>query len=544
MSESIILIGFMGTGKSKVGQSLAARLDLPFYDLDQEIEKKAGMSIGDYFQRYGEAAFRQLEKETLRDLLTQAAFPFVLATGGGVVLDPENRQRLWAAGLVVALEATPEETLKRLGEKRDRPLLLPPPEVEAAAARTWQMERVKALLTERSPLYGKAHLKVDTTGRTIEEVVAQIMAALKDQFFTSRLRVELGERSYDLLLESSGLSRIGEYLALLPVSKRALVVTNATVSSLYAQTITASLAASGFQVHWAIVPDGEEAKSLTWLSRLYDQAVSLQLDRRSPVLALGGGVVGDLAGFFAATYLRGLPLVQIPTTLLAQVDSSVGGKVAVNHPQGKNLIGAFYQPALVLIDPLTLRTLPERELRAGLAEVVKYGVLRSAEFLSYLETNAEAILALELDVVRAIIAFSCQTKAEIVTADEREEGLRSILNFGHTIGHALEAVTGFSQYRHGEAVAIGMIGAAYLAERRGWAPGLLARLETLLKRFGLPTTLPGLSSGELLRAMGYDKKARSGQIRFVLPVAIGKMELVDDLTDEEITAALHFLGAR
>ncbi|MCL4424118.1 MAG: 3-dehydroquinate synthase [Firmicutes bacterium] len=539
MQKPLILIGFMGAGKTKVGQFLARRLNLPFFDLDREIERRTGLSIPAFFSQYGEAAFRQVERDILASLFSTDNASFVLATGGGAVLEPENRRRLWAGGTVIYLEASPEEIIRRLQDKSDRPLLVVSGAGNEAVTQALRLTRAKELLARRAPLYEKAHLRVDTTGLTAEEVTEKILMMLNRE--TRQMRVDLGERSYDLVIANGVLDQVGQRLAGLPVSRKVMVVSNATVSSLYGEKTTSSLEGAGFAVNWALVPDGEEAKTLPWLSFLYDQAVAARLDRRSPVIALGGGVVGDLAGFLAATYLRGVPLVQVPTTLLAQVDSSVGGKVAINHPKGKNLIGAFYQPWLVLIDPATLRTLPTREVRAGLAEVVKYGVLQDESFLEFLEGNVPAILGLE--AILPTIDFSCRTKAAIVSLDEKEEGRRAILNFGHTIGHAVEAVTGFSQYRHGEAVAIGMVGASYLAEKRGWAHGLTARLQRLLEGLGLPTTIAGLRTEELLSAMGYDKKALEGRLRLVLPQAVGKMELVEGITGEEITEALKFLQA-
>jgi 3-dehydroquinate synthase len=294
----------------------------------------------------------------------------------------------------------------------------------------------------------------------------------------------------------------------------------------------------------SVVPAGESAKSLAQLSGLYDTLVGMNADRHTLVVALGGGVIGDLAGFSAATYARGIPLLMIPTTLLAQVDSSVGGKVGVNHPGAKNIIGAFHQPCGVWIDTDSLSTLPRRELLCGLAEVVKYGVILDAPFFNEIEANADVILRGNPASLRRIVARSCELKAQVVSADEREEtGLRAVLNYGHTVGHAIEAVAGYTGYfQHGEAVAVGMVAEGRLAEQLGWVePSFTDRIASLLRRLGLPTTAPGLDVDRLFAAMSKDKKNRSGKVRFVLPRSLGKVELTDEPTEAAIRAVLSSL---
>jgi len=352
--------------------------------------------------------------------------------------------------------------------------------------------------------------------------------------------INLNERSYHIYIASGLLARLGEYLAALDVGRRVLLVTNPTVRRLHGGPTEASLTAAGFSVVPAEIPDGEEYKSLASAEKLYDLAYRRGLDRRCPVIALGGGVTGDLAGFVAATYLRGVPFIQVPTTLLAQVDSSVGGKVAVNHPRGKNIIGAFYQPRLVLIDPEVLKTLEVREIRAGLAEVIKYGVIADAAFFHWLEENLEHLLALEPDRLACAVAVSCRIKARVVQEDETEQGRRAVLNFGHTLGHALEALTGYTTYRHGEAVAVGMVFACRLAVRLGLLDEAAAdRVEKLLVRAGLPVSVPaGLSAEDLLVSMHHDKKVLAGRLTFVLPTALGTMEILRDVPEEAVRAAL------
>ena len=303
----------------------------------------------------------------------------------------------------------------------------------------------------------------------------------------------------------------------------------------------AALAKVGIAGQTAVLPPGEATKSLESAARLYDQLIAMKADRHTTVVAVGGGVIGDLAGFVAATYARGLPLLMVPTSLLAQVDSSVGGKVGVNHPRAKNIIGAFHQPVGVWIDTTSLDSLPVRELRCGLAEVVKYGMILDADFFAMLESRATAILDRDPAALRSIVARSCRLKAEVVAQDEREEtGLRAVLNFGHTVAHAIEAVAGYDgAVLHGEAVAAGMVIECRLAERLGWiGRDLTDRLIRLLERFGLPTSISGLDPGRLLEAMSRDKKNQGGQIRFVLPRRLGSVELTDAARLEDVRDVL------
>ncbi|MEW6193306.1 MAG: 3-dehydroquinate synthase [Bacillota bacterium] len=356
----------------------------------------------------------------------------------------------------------------------------------------------------------------------------------------TEVRVELGPRSYPIYVASGCLGKLGRIAQQHLTGRRMLVVTNPVVAGLYGEAVKRSLAEAGFQVGEAQIPDGEEYKTLATVAGLYDAAFTGGLERGDAVLALGGGVVGDIAGFLAATYMRGVPFVQVPTTLLAQVDSSVGGKVGVNHPGGKNLIGAFYQPRFVLIDPDTLATLPSREVRAGLAEVIKYGVISDAGFFSWLEANIDRLLNLEPAALEHAIAASCRIKAAVVSADETETGLRAILNFGHTVGHALEAVTGYQRFVHGEAVAIGMVAAARLAVRLGYfEPPGAERITGLVLRAGLPAEVPaGVVPGALLEAMRRDKKVVANRLTFVLPEAIGRVRVVRGVAAEEVLAVL------
>jgi 3-dehydroquinate synthase len=353
------------------------------------------------------------------------------------------------------------------------------------------------------------------------------------------IRVELGERSYDIAVTSGDASGVGSFARQRGKGQLAFVVTDENVVE-HAERAAGALRAVDFAVGVVVLPAGESQKALAIAAQLYDQLAEARADRKTLVVAVGGGVIGDLAGFVAATWNRGLPLLMVPTTLLAMVDSSVGGKVGINHPRGKNLIGAFHQPIGVWIDTACLETLPQREYRSGLAEVVKYGVILDADFFTYLEDHAAAILARDPACVRHIVARSCRLKADIVERDEREEtGLRAVLNYGHTFAHAFETVGGYGSWLHGEAVAAGMICASRLAERRGLIGGdVTERQRRLLQTFGLPIAPERWPVEDLLLTMRSDKKNLAGRLRFVLPRRLGEVALFDDVPESDVRAVL------
>lgn len=358
------------------------------------------------------------------------------------------------------------------------------------------------------------------------------------------VKVKLPAGSYTIHIGSGILPETGRFLSQLGFSDRALVVTDANVAPHYGAQVTAALGRAGITAEFVAVAPGEAAKALATAEQLYSAAIAGRLDRRSPVVALGGGVVGDLAGFVAATYQRGVPFVQLPTTLLAQVDSSVGGKVAVNHTLGKNLIGAFYQPCLVVADTAVLTTLPVRELVAGLAEVVKYGVIADADFFTFLADRPAAVLAGDSGVLAEIVGRSCDLKARVVEQDERDTGLRMILNFGHTVGHAVEAAAGFARYRHGEAVAIGMHAAATLSRRLGLCDdATVIAIADLLRQLGLPVTAAGCRPDDLLTYLARDKKSFGGKVNWVLVEKIGRVIICDDVPEKEVRRLLADITA-
>lgn len=354
-----------------------------------------------------------------------------------------------------------------------------------------------------------------------------------------RVRIELAERSYDILIGADLLDAPESYDGL-PRSADALIVTNATVAPLYASRLKAVLSARHTRVHVVELPDGEVHKDWPTLNLIFDALLARGCDRKTVLYALGGGVIGDMTGFAAASYMRGVPFVQVPTTLLAQVDSSVGGKTAINHPLGKNMIGAFYQPLRVIADLDTLRSLPRREVVAGLAEVIKYGPIADDSFFAWIEENAEALLAQQRDALARAVRRSCEIKAQVVGADEREAGLRAILNFGHTFGHAIEAGLGYGEWLHGEAVGCGMVMAAELSRRLGLVDGgYAARIRRLIERCGLPVRGPALGADRYLELMRLDKKSESGEIRFVVIESPGRAALrpAPDALVREVLAA-------
>ena len=353
------------------------------------------------------------------------------------------------------------------------------------------------------------------------------------------IHVALAERSYDIEIGRGTLAWAADFLKAWLACRRAVVIADANVRAPHAEQAVQSLASSGIRAELITVPAGESSKCVAEAERLWNELLRLKADRKTAIVAVGGGVVGDLAGFVAATYARGLAFVQVPTTLLAQVDSSVGGKVGINLPQAKNIVGAFWQPAGVIIDLDVLATLPDREYRSGLAEVVKYGVILDPAFFAYLEAHADDLNRRQPDVLEHIVARSCQLKAEVVQQDEREEtGLRAILNYGHTFCHAIETVTGYGRFLHGEAVAIGMICASRLAERLGRIDGRVTeRQRGLLERLHLPTKIGGIDREHLLQAMQHDKKTQDGRLRFVLPTKLGHVELVSDVDLGEVRLA-------
>ena len=352
------------------------------------------------------------------------------------------------------------------------------------------------------------------------------------------LTVDLGDRSYPIHI-GAGLLNQAELILPHLAQKRVMVVTNTTVAPLYLARLTATLASGGVAATHVILPDGEAYKNWETLNLIFDALLAQRAERKTTLIALGGGVIGDMTGFAAASYQRGVPFIQIPTTLLSQVDSSVGGKTGINHPLGKNMIGAFYQPKLVLADTDTLKTLPARELSAGLAEVIKYGLIWDVEFLAWLEANMDKLRALDPAAITHAIHRSCEIKAQVVGQDEREGGIRAILNLGHTFGHAIETGMGYGNWLHGEAVAAGMVMAAQTSQRLGWiSEADVARTRALIRAAGLPDVAPDLGVDTYLEYMGHDKKVEGGKMRFVLLKKLGEAVITGDVPADVLTGVL------
>jgi 3-dehydroquinate synthase len=546
---NIVITGFMGTGKSVVGREVARRLGREFVDMDEVIALRAGQSIPQIFASGGEGEFRRLEGELCQELAQRS--DLVIATGGGALVSETNRARLEASGIVVCLECAVDELLRRLEGVRDRPLL----QVKDRRA------EVSRLLRRRRKAYDALPLHLDTTRLSVEEAadrVIELCRAGPDEAgpvttrFTAaefELPVESPSGTYTILLGSGVLRHLGAQLRSLGTGEPVAVVSNPTVWQLHGHAVRQSLRESQIEHLLALIPDGEEHKTLGTIANLYERFVADGLDRGGTVVAVGGGVVGDVAGFAAATYMRGVELVQVPTTLLSMVDSSVGGKTGVDLPQGKNLVGAFKQPALVVVDPDLLHTLPRSELLCGLAEVVKAGIIDAPDLFEHLEmvsaTPAEQP-KVSRSGVRAegwrwpwVIRRALEVKIHVVQEDPLEQGRRAVLNLGHTVGHALERLSGYT-LRHGEAVSIGLIAATRLAVAMHQADAALAgRVASLLSRLGLPTELPEYELPAIWEAMQSDKKRRGKRLRWVLPRGVGDVILRDDIPRGAVLAVLQ-----
>lgn len=523
LGMNIVLTGFMGTGKSSVGRQVARRLGRPFFDMDDEIVARAGKSIPDIFEQEGEGAFRALEAEVCRSLSSRHGL--VIATGGGALVDPENRRQMITSGPAFCLGCSPEGIEGRLSGAQDRPLL------DVADRRA----EIARLLSARQEAYAAIPRQIDTTRLSVDEVAAQVI----DEATSILLPVRHPNGQYPIYIGPGVLDRLGTLLKESMPGTRVAVVTNPVVGRWYLDPALDALRAAGLEAFACTMPDGEAFKTLDTLASLYTQFVAGELDRSGAVLALGGGVACDVAGFAAATYMRGLPVIQVPTTLLAMVDASVGGKTAVDLPEGKNLVGAFKQPAAVAIDPDVLSTLPSREVTSGMAELIKHGVLADPALFAALEGGPP-----EPGDWYRWIARSLLVKIDVVEEDPFERGRRAVLNLGHTAGHAIEQCSGF-ELRHGEAVSIGMVAAAEIAVLQGLAdPALPERITAALAIHDLPVRCPPLDSEEIWELMGRDKKKRGRQLRWILPRAIGHVEIVSDVPQATVLRVLRKLGAQ
>jgi len=573
---NIVITGFSGTGKSLVGRRAAERLNWHFIDTDDEIVKRAGKPISQIFAQKGEGKFRELERRAIRKASRQGQT--VIAIGGGAIVERRNYELLARTGMIVCLEAKPETIYERLFREA---ACSPGTGVRPLLTVDDPLERITELKDSRQTHYAKADWTIHTDALAVDEVAAEVVRAWqllrrghprlmsvpsRGRESTSRPKagsgiacvVETATQSYPVLVGYGFLDKLGDKMIETALSDTAIIISDENVFPLYGSQVVGALKAVGFAVHHLVLPPGEETKRMDYAVRAYDFLVGHRAERDDIIVALGGGMVGDLAGFVAATFLRGVPWIQVPTSLVAMADASIGGKVGVNHPEAKNLIGAFYQPSLVVIDPQTLTTLPQRELTSGWAEVIKHGLILDREFFEFLETNIKRVKKLDPQLLTRAIGRSAAIKARVVSQDERERtGKRTILNYGHTIGHGLEAASEYRRFLHGEALAVGMMGAAKLSQRMGLLPSAaVERQKALLEEFGLPTSLQTdrarrrrgswrnstkLSIAAVTRAMELDKKMSGKAIRWVLLQDIGEAVVRNDVPQQDVLAVLREL---
>lgn len=538
MYKHIYFTGFMASGKSRVGRHVAERLKRPFIDTDFLIAEQANKSISEIFEQDGEAAFRKMELEVIEKLATDPE-PKVISLGGGALTQASAVKAIRQSGVLIRLWAEPEVLSERISRKNNRPLM-------AGLDDTQRLEKVKTLLVEREVYYSKADFSVESSNEYPEEHVTERVVRLLHFWEDHVLNVETssGDR-YPIFIGNHLLSRMGillEGLQLMP-SHDFLICTDNAVAKAQSQAISQLRNQSSQSLVFKF-RSGEINKNFNSLNQLYTFMLRRHFSRKTCLLQFGGGVVGDMAGFGAATYQRGIPFIQLPTTLLSMVDSSVGGKVAVNHIEGKNMIGAFYQPKAVICDISVLSTLPHQEFLAGLAEIIKYGVIYDAAFFDFIENHVESILNKDPEILKQLIKRSCEIKAEVVGIDEKETGLRAILNYGHTFGHAIEKLTNYQKFSHGIAVSLGMRVAGRVATLLNlWTSQDEERQNNLLNRFGFPTSF-NVSAEEAWKAMSIDKKVDKNNRNYILPHKIGFVEKHSNIDEQIINNAWDSIRAK
>lgn len=550
--NNLILSGFSGTGKSTVAKKVAFLLGRDFIDTDNLISLKAGLEISQIFTEKGEEFFRELEGEVIKEVASLSEL--VIALGGGAFSNPKNRELLLNSGIVISLDASPKTIEARLSSQSNlandsnhtRPMLLG----------TNPLDKIVSLKSQREPDYELADSTIFTDDLTANEVATKtikIWDALRNETRTraiSNRPASPGGELSALVHTSSGpypifvgweiLENLGTRCRALGFDKRAFLLSDENVSKQYGEIVQESLKKAGLETECFIVPSGEQSKSLLLATKCYEWLASQRAERGDLIIALGGGVVGDLAGFVASTFNRGLPFIQVPTSLASMVDASIGGKTAVNLVHGKNLVGTFYQPKCVFADVKTLLTLPKRELASGWAEAIKHGLILDPNLLNDFESHSQKIITLEGDASVNIIKRSMAIKAAIVSQDEKETlGIRTLLNYGHTVGHGLETATQYGKLLHGEAVSIGMGVAARISEKLGLISNeLVVRQEKLLQHYGLPTKFPLRDYSEVRDAMTVDKKSSGGKITWVLLDGVGKATLRSDVPEETLIECL------
>jgi 3-dehydroquinate synthase len=557
----ITIIGFMGSGKSTVARLIAETLGWEAVDSDDLVENEAGKAIAAIFDEEGELAFRLREARVFQTLKDR--YRVVVAAGGASSILPQTRRAIADAGLVIHLEASPEAIVERLHAQQDateRPML----------AGAIPVERVRRLWSQRAGLYSLADFTVHTDSLSPEEVATEVVRLY--QLYGERtlardgrvaalsatpsslppvtnapgaatiVRTASGE--YPAYASWGALDHLGDYVKRATGSKRAFLISDSNVLSLWGEPALSSLRTAGIEASSLALQPGDATKSIDSAATVYDWLASQRAERRDAIVALGGGMTGDFAGFVAGTYLRGMPVVQVPTSLLAMVDASIGGKTAVNLTAAKNLVGLFYQPKAVVADVATLKTLPPRELVEGFGEVIKHALIRDESLLDLLEDRLDDLLALDPELTTEVIRRNIQIKGAIVSEDERETGgVRELLNYGHTLGHAFEAAGGYSALLHGEAVSVGMVAAAEIGARMGVTPReIVQRQNRLIERVGLPLRPPlGLDRARIKAALALDKKIIAGGQRWILLEAIGRPVVRADVPVDVVESVLDDL---
>lgn len=535
----IVLTGIMGAGKTTIGSKLAEKLGFYFIDSDQEIEDSSGLSIAEIFKTKGEKYFRELEKDVITKILNRDE-KIVLSLGGGAFMDKSIRDLIKMRAISIWLYADLDILLHRISTKNIRPLLH---NVDKRAT-------LSDLIIKRYPTYREADIHIDTGKDNheilIKNIVKKISDLSKEKLPKEIVKVDLKDKSYDIVIGSETILELSERIKKIKSYSKIIVLTDKNIAKIHLQKLNFELAKLNIEIHSIIVPAGENAKSFANLENVLEQILAIGVDRKSLLVAFGGGVVGDLCGFAASIVLRGIDFIQVPTTLLASVDSSVGGKTAINSKSGKNLIGSFYQPKLVLCDIDFLETLPERDFVCGYAEVVKYGFICDKRFFEFLDSNLEQIKSRDKEILQKMIVKSCQIKADVVGLDEKENDVRATLNFGHTFGHVFEMKTEYSDVLfHGEAVAIGMVMAAKMSTNlKMLNPDLILTIERHLKKIGLPTDLSKIKTKswnvkDLVSCLYKDKKTEDKNLTFILLEDIGKCVIKKGVSEGEFVKIIE-----
>lgn len=536
-SFNIALTGLMGSGKTTVGKYLADNLKKTFIDTDQIIEEKEGKTISQIFEENGEDYFRHLEARLIEEIFSTGK-DLVVSLGGGAIVNSASRKIIKDNARLIALIADPNDLHQRIKRRKSRPLLNESKN---------QLETLNALWQERKEAYYDSHIQIVTEGKTINSIGIEIIQNLnlsKPKVQEQEVKISAKHKAYKIYFKD--LYRFS--LAPLKAGKKVLVISQEPIAKHYMDILLEKISSDGYEVSTMVIDNSEEAKNFFTYQLILQKLLSLNFGRKDTLVALGGGVVGDITGFAASTFYRGINYVQVPTTLLSMIDSSVGGKTAINVPEGKNLIGSFYQPHMVHIDAQALNSLPDREFKSGLGELVKYTMLGSAwdellgdHFFDYVNLNAETILEKDLILLNDLINHCLRIKAGIVAEDEQEHGIRAHLNLGHTFAHALEEVTKYKEFTHGEAVAIGLACACYLSEELGYIKrSATKKVLDLMKSLGLNFTIPKeIKVEKILAAFKYDKKSINGVPNFILPKGhIGRVEIVSNIDSQFIINAI------